>query len=298
VKPTDFTELTIDEPNWNLKATDTMHYILETVSDAIVYPWKSTSATPPIPSLELNPENLLLYLAPKITPIDSIQMFVFSFRLCLSSGPGKWINNKVTKQNFEKLGVEVNISNASSDSGETISVAGYIFFVKHPKFTLRSYYLSHLRRHLPASTPYFEIGYHRKTPMGQDIQHLSIRCGENHTAALTEILSTFIDGTNTAVFLGRLLLSKMTTAEVDSIIQTHADYMVNTRTISMAPTIQNVDIICTETTGTTTIDRNTRDWATSIRECKSGDCTYFFVNNMSFHLPNISVGLSTNFVEI
>ncbi len=37
---------------------------------------------------------------------------------------------------------------------------------------------------------------------------------------------------------------------------------------------------------------------TNIRECKSGDCTYFFVNNMSFHLPNISVGLSTNFVEI
>jgi hypothetical protein len=36
----------------------------------------------------------------------------------------------------------------------------------------------------------------------------------------------------------------------------------------------------------------------TIRECKSGDCTYFFVNNMSFHLPNISVGLSTNFVEI
>ena len=36
----------------------------------------------------------------------------------------------------------------------------------------------------------------------------------------------------------------------------------------------------------------------SIRECKSGDCTYFFVNDMLLHLPNISVGLSTNFVEI
>ena len=35
-----------------------------------------------------------------------------------------------------------------------------------------------------------------------------------------------------------------------------------------------------------------------IRECKSGDCTYFFVNDMLLHLPNISVGLSTNFVEI
>ena len=33
----------------------------------------------------------------------------------------------------------------------------------------------------------------------------------------------------------------MTTAEVDSIFQTHADYMANIRTISMAPTIQNVD---------------------------------------------------------
>ena len=36
----------------------------------------------------------------------------------------------------------------------------------------------------------------------------------------------------------------------------------------------------------------------NIRECKSGDCTYFFVNDMLLHLPNISVGLSTNFVEI
>jgi hypothetical protein len=264
-KPLDFTELTTDETKWNLKATDTIHYMLETVSDAIIYPWKSTSTTLPIPSLELNPENLLLYLAPKITPIDSIHRFVFSFRLCLSSGPGRWINDKVTKQNFEKLRVEVNISNASSDSVETISVAGYIFF-KHPKFTQRSYYLSHLRRHLPAVTPYFDIGYHRKTPTGQDIPHLSIRCGENHTAALTEILSTFLDGTNTAVFLGQLLLSKMTTAEVDSIFQTHADYMANIRTISMAPTIQNVDIIRTETTGITTLDRNTRDWATSLTD--------------------------------
>ena len=58
----------------------------------------------------------------------------------------------------------------------------------------------------------------------------------------------------------------MTTAEVDSIFQTHADYMANIRTISMAPTIQNVDIIRTETTGINTLDRNTRDWATSLTD--------------------------------
>jgi hypothetical protein len=58
----------------------------------------------------------------------------------------------------------------------------------------------------------------------------------------------------------------MSTTEVDSIFQTHADYMANTRTISMAPTIQNVDIIRTENCGLTTLDRNTRDWATTLTD--------------------------------
>jgi hypothetical protein len=77
-------------------------------------------------------------------------MFLFSVRLCRSSRPGKWINDKVTKQNFETLQVTVNISNSSSDSGEIVSVAGCIFF-KHPKFTQRTFYLSRLRRRTPTS---------------------------------------------------------------------------------------------------------------------------------------------------
>jgi hypothetical protein len=96
--------------------------------------------------------------------------------------------------------------------------------------------ISHLRRQLQATTPYFDKGYHRKTPTGQSIPYLSIKCGENHVGPLTEILSAYLDGTNTVVFLGRLLLSKMSTAEVDALFQTHADYMTNTRTISTAPT--------------------------------------------------------------
>jgi hypothetical protein len=62
--PDNFTELTTDENKWNLKATDTIHYILETVPDAILYPWKSTPKTTNLPALDLNPENLLNYLAP------------------------------------------------------------------------------------------------------------------------------------------------------------------------------------------------------------------------------------------
>ena len=188
-------------------------------------------------------------------------MYVFSFRLCLSTGAGKWIGDKHTKKNLERQNVEVNISNSSCDSGETISIAGYIFF-KHPKYTQRKYYLANLRRHLQATTPFFDIGYHRKTPTGQDIPHLSIKCGQKHVGSLTEILSAYLDGTNTATFLGRLLLSKMSTAEVDALFQTHADYMTNTRIITMAPIIQNVDILRTEHRDTEILERNTREWAT------------------------------------
>jgi hypothetical protein len=159
--------------------------------------------------------------------------------------------------------VEVNLSNSSSDSGDLISTVGYVFF-KHPKYTQRVNYLSHLRRHLPENTPFFDIGYHRKTPTGQDIPHLTIRCGENHVGALTEILSKYLDGTNNAVFLGRLLLSKMSTADVDAIFQTHADFMTKTRILTMAPIIQNVDLIRKEYGESGIIEHSTRKWATTL----------------------------------
>ena len=264
-KPDNYDTISIDETKWNLAATDTIHYILQTVPDAIIFPWMNGATTPTIPTLELSPDNLIDYIAPRITNIESIKMYVFSFRLCLSTNAGKWIGHKTTKQNMEKQNVGITISNSSSDSGETISIAGYIFF-KHPKHTQRMYYLAHLRRQLPDTTPFFDIGYHRRTPTGQDIPHLSIKCGENHVGSLTEILSSHLDGTHTAVFLGRLLLSKMSTAEVDAVFQTHADYMTNTRIITMAPTIQNLDLIRKEHRGITLIERNTRTWASELKD--------------------------------
>ena len=266
-KPEAFEELRETDAAWNLAATDTIHYILATVEDATLFPWMNRSTTPTIPSLELTPDNLLQYLAPRVTTIDSMLMFVFSFRLCLTTGPGKWINSNATKNNLKLHKVEVSLSNSSSDSGDIISVAGYIFY-KHPKYTQRTYFLSHLRRQLPTTTPFFDIGYHRKTPTGQDIPHLVVRCGENHVGPLTEILSAYLDGTKTSVFLGRLLLSKMSTQEVDAIFQTHADYTAKTRVITLAPIIQNVDIIRTEHRSTGNIERNTREWATTLSDSK------------------------------
>ena len=263
-KPENFSDL-LNNDSWNLAATDTIHYILATVSDATLFPWMNGSTTPNLPSLELTPDNILQYLAPRVTNIESQQMFVFSFRLCLTTGPGKWINHPDTRRNFEKHKVVVNLSNSSSDSGETISTAGYIFF-KHPKHTQRVFFLSHLRRQLPETTPFFDIGFHRKTPTGQDVPHLTIRCGENHVGPLTEILSAYLDGSSTTVFLGRLLLSKMSAEEVDAIFQTHADYLTNTRILSLAPSIKNLDTIRTEHRETGNINRTTREWATSLKD--------------------------------
>ena len=263
--PANYSEVSTDSDKWDYAATDTIHYILATAKDAILFPWMNGSDTQTIPSLELTPETLIGYLAPKITNIESLNMYVFSFRLCLAGGPGKWINNKDTQSNLKKHNVEVNVSNASSDSGDQISVAGYIFF-KHPKFTQRNFYMSHLRRNIQENTPFFDIGYHQKTPTGQNIPHLTVRVGENHVGPLTEILSAYLDGSANTVFLGRLLLSKMSTAEVDAIFQTHADYMTKTRVHTMAPTIQNVDLIRKEYHEQGIIERSTREWAASLTD--------------------------------
>ena len=200
-KPKHYEELLEDKVKWNLAATDLIHYLFQTSLDVTLHSWITETPNRIIPILELNPDNLISYFAPKITPLPSIKMFIFSFRICLSNGPGKWINNPTTKKAFQDHHVDVNVSNSSSDSGDTIETAGYIFF-KHPKWTHRHHYLTHLRHQLPSTTPFFDLGYHRKTPTDQAIPHIAVRCGENHVSSLTEILSAHLDGSKTAIFFG------------------------------------------------------------------------------------------------
>ena len=45
-KPDTYSTISEDEDQWNYAATDTIHYILETVSDAVLFPWKNGSTTP------------------------------------------------------------------------------------------------------------------------------------------------------------------------------------------------------------------------------------------------------------
>ena len=135
-KPQNYEQLSADQSKWNLAATDMIHYMFQTSLDVALH--SSTNETPSqaIPILDLNPDNLLSFLAPNITPLPSINMFIFTFRICMSKGPGKGINNPITRKALRDHHVEVNVSNSSSDSEDTIETAGYIFF-KHPKWTHR-----------------------------------------------------------------------------------------------------------------------------------------------------------------
>ena len=265
-KPQNYEQLSEDQLKWNLAATDMIHYMFQTSLDVTLHSWINETPSRAIPILELNPDNLLSFLAPKITPLPSIKMFIFTFRICMSKGPGKWINNPTTRKALQDHHVEVNVSNSSSDSGDTIETAGYIFF-KHPKWTHRHHYLTHLRNQLPTTTPFFDLGYHRKTPTGQAIPHIAVRCGENHVSSLTEILSAYLDGTKTAVFLGRLMISKMPPDEVDCLFKTHSDFVTNIRTLPLAPLVTNIDRLRTEhKSKNSTLERTTREWAASLTD--------------------------------
>ena len=265
-KPKNYDELSNDPIKWNLAATDMIHYMFQTSLEVTLHSWINEIPSRLIPILELNPDNLTSFLAPKITPLPSIKMFIFTFRVCLSKGPGKWINNPVTKKALIDHHVDVNVSNSSSDSGETIETAGYIFF-KHPKWTHRHHYLTNLRSQLPTTTPYFDLGYHRKTPTGQAIPHIAVRCGEHHVSSLTDILSAHLDGSKTAVFLGRLLISKMPPDEVDCLFKTHSEFVSNIRTLTLAPLVTNIDRIRIEhNSDSTTVERSTREWADSLTD--------------------------------
>ena len=119
----------------------------------------------------------------------------------------RMVKNPDTKQNLEYHHAELSCSNASSNRGN-ITTAGFIFF-KRPTFTHQFFFLKELCRKLTPAATFFDISLNRKTPTGKTVPHLIVKCGENSIRALTEILSSFLNGNDTTVFRGQLLLSKM-----------------------------------------------------------------------------------------
>jgi hypothetical protein len=147
-----------------------------------------------------------------------------------------------------------------------VVTAGHIL-LKHPDYTHRTYYMMSLRRAIPATTPFFDIGIAYTTPHGEKIPHLTVKCGSNHVTALAEVLSAHLDGQKTnALFLATSMIQTMTTEEAHGLFATHKHFLASIQRLPLFPQVINIDRIRTEYTSTNkTMERSTRDWATGLR---------------------------------
>jgi hypothetical protein len=71
---------------WITKATDLLHFLLYTAPDCKLHTWNPTIDQQILPLLSLSPDNLLNFISPKVTEIDSKSTFVFGVRVSMCSG--------------------------------------------------------------------------------------------------------------------------------------------------------------------------------------------------------------------
>lgn len=97
---------------------------------------------------------------------------------------------------------------------------------------------------LPSTTPFFDLATHKQTPHGKTTPHLVVKCGENHTTALLEILSTYVDGhqQNTALFVASQALKSMTQEEFAHMFHTHHTQFIDSiQRLVLYPKVVNID---------------------------------------------------------
>ena len=143
-------------------------------------------------------------------------------------------------------------------------IAGYIL-LKAPRTTHRVRYLQSLRSKLSDTTPAFDILFHRRTPMEQEINHLVVQCGENHVHPLSQALLTILDGSGAGVYIPRFAFASMSTEKAIKLFENHDSYIKALRFIPLSPLINNLDTLRVEHfPDGTTMERTVRDWASTI----------------------------------
>ena len=265
----EFDDITNDKNKWEDAAAQLMERLFDNPDTAVtMVQWAASNTSNPKKIHDIRAaKDFSKYHSPKVTKLGSSHHVIFGVRVCLGiNSPGPWINHEHTQQVMVADGLTINISNAKSTSGDVVN-AGTIFF-KHPMYTQRVFYLMALRRGLPETTPFFDLGVMQTTPSGQAIPHIVVRCGTNHVETLTEILSEYLDGgtNSTALFMGNKLLQSMSQEEATNIYNTHQAYVQSIQRLPLHPFIVNIDRLRKEhlPDGQTT-ERSARDWAASLR---------------------------------
>lgn len=207
-KPGNYNEIYANQPLWDKEIIERLVEIFGAYAvDLNIIKWDdSTQRTQSSLEQIQKSGNIKSFLSPRITHLESSEQFIFGLRISMGdSTPSRWINDRSTKRTMQYNSINISISNSKTSSGDIVT-AGHIL-LKHPEYTHRTFYLMSLRRSLPENTPYFDIGIAYTTPHGEKTPHLIVKCGSNHTTAITETLSAHLDGKKTtALFLATSLL--------------------------------------------------------------------------------------------
>lgn len=232
--------------------------------DGLLYKWGHDDLNHFNTISQMTPEEVRSFISPSVTLIPSLSMVIVPIRFGFAGkSPSHWRNKEVTKMTLESQSTTLSISNSKTTSGKLV-IAGYIL-LKAPMTTHRIRYLQSLRRILPDSTPHFDILLHRKTPLGQNINHLVVQCGEKHVHPLSQILLTVLTGYRSPVYIPRFAFADMSTDQAIKLFETHDQFIKSLRSIALFPLLNNLDITRIEHfPDGNTLERSTRDWATGI----------------------------------
>ena len=245
---------------------ENIHHMLQDMfskKDGYIHQWTSLATPLSIDQLD-NPGKVRQYISPNITMIKATHQIVFGVRFCFNQSPIAWKAAEPVTSAMQKFHINVSVSNSTCDSGKLI-IAGYLL-LKAPNTTHRHRYLQYLQSNLPDTAPFFDIVRLRKTPMDQDILHLGIQCGEKHLTALCQVLSQFLTGHGTALFLPRHIFGAMPEEEIRRHFEFHDNYIKSLRPLPLSPFVSNLDRVRTEYySDGSTIERTTRQWASSIQ---------------------------------
>ena len=261
-------------------ATSALTMLQELFPDAagLAYRWESQDLATWSATSTMQPDELRDYLSPNITHISSKGMYIFGFRFGFTArNPVSWKQQTSTRDAMRKHQVWATESNSSCTSGELCN-AGFIL-MKAPNLTHTVRYLQSLRNRLPENTPFFDIVLVRRTPLEQPINHLAVRCGENHVAPLSKAISALLTGTGGAIFLPRVVLGNLSKDQITKYFTAHDNYVKSLRSICLSPRITNLDTIREEFFDNgEVLKRTTREWATKIQLSKGTSARCDIVN--------------------
>ena len=259
----DFRALAANKAEWLTKFLTILQSIFSD-NDGLFYRWESKDLTSCTPVSKLTQADFRDYISPSISSLFSTSTFVFGLRFGFASKNHiAWRMQSHLNNLLKSHGVVISVSNSTTSSGDLVT-AGFLLF-KAPNTTHRIKYLQHLRNKLPNNTPFFDIVLHKRTPTGENYHHLVVECGKNHLTPLTAALGLHLTGKASALFLPRLALSKLTNEQIQKYFAMHQSYIRSLRPIKISPGITQLDKEFMETMDDgSTLERTTREWATSL----------------------------------